>query len=98
MSYKRFVGKYTNAQVDTLKALAHADESRTTRQIAQVMGKPSIGGVTRTLNWLKDNALVRGDLSPGDNDSPPAWMWTLTDEGRGVHRELTDVAARGKAS
>jgi hypothetical protein len=98
MSNKRFVGKYTNSQVDTLKALADADHPQTTRQIAQATGKNSIGGVTRTLNWLRDNTLVRGNLSPRDDDSPPEWLWTLTDQGRRAHRELTDIAAREKTS
>jgi len=98
LGYKRFVGKYTSSQVDTLKALADANEGQTTRQIAQVMGKPSIGGVSRTLNWLKDNTLVRGELSPRDDDSPPAWMWSLTDEGRRVHVELAEIAAGREAS
>ncbi|WP_327097106.1 hypothetical protein OIE68_45830 [Nocardia vinacea] len=98
MSYKRFTGKYTNSQVDTLKALAASDHSRTTRQIAAATGKNSIGGVTRTLNWLRDNALVRGDLSPCDDASPRGWTWTLTDKGRGVHQDLADIAARGKTS
>ncbi|WP_281197580.1 hypothetical protein [Nocardia pseudovaccinii] len=33
-----------------------------------------------------------------DDNSPPAWNWTLTDKGRRVHRDLADIAARGKAS
>lgn len=65
MSYKRFTGKYTNSRVDALEALAASDHGRTTRQIAAATGKNSIGGVTRTLNSLRDNAMVRGDLSPG---------------------------------
>lgn len=98
MCYKRFVGKYSISQVDTLNVLADAEHGRTTRQIAAATGKNSIGGVTRTLNWLKENALVRWDLSPSDDDSPPAWIWTLTDKGRRVHQDLAEIAARGKAS